>query len=602
MRRSSGKLLWLTIAVLAQVATGQQILRQSELKAVIQQITKNPRQTWLGQGSLRVVHTRYQAPAIVDEQEMQAKIKEEIELYTSNTDKAQKTDDLQARFLEAIPFNTRYDLQNESTTVSTEYIQFSGNRFHREVVIDSHDDSVTPPPAIAQNVYTHTPDLATNRRRIFSYNGQRAYQYFKSVNLAIEEDASGNTDIPRSLMAGLIPWGTGIFTRKSILNSQPSATTQSIDGSAYIHLEFHHELASVSALLDPSKSMAVLDCTITRSSGNMITNMDLSQYIQVDGRWIPASIYIEQHVPDNTEYRLRMSEHWQLDILDSSRPSTTDFSPQYDEGAWIKYFSPQSRGALHYSYRSDVDTDDLLTQRLFTLDDNRPQNCASVAIEYIARKLDTPLTESPSTMIDDTGSSSLYDMKHFLKRQGLHAEAIKTTVEKLARYDDYYIIVHIPRLSHYVIVENVDSQNVWTIDLTSNDFYTSYSRDLFQNEWTEGNALLVAKQGITTTDEPIDNIELQAISAGTGLQCVQMQDMDILYCDITPGGICMGMFEIYFRFSLCQPATSGTCEDDRTVLVYDRDYCYNDPVIPGVCRTVQGFTYTIQGCAGLTPR
>ncbi len=114
------------------------------------------------------VHTHYQAPAVLDEEEVLSMIAEEREDYNNNPEKAQKAPFLQAKFLEAIPFNVRYDYQNESTTVTTEYIKVNGARFYQETCIDSHEDSVTPTRLQAENHFINQLNIQTNKRKVYS--------------------------------------------------------------------------------------------------------------------------------------------------------------------------------------------------------------------------------------------------------------------------------------------------------------------------------------------------------------------------------------------------------------------------------------------------
>jgi hypothetical protein len=585
-----------------QVATAQSNLSQSDMEALIQELTENPRETWLTQGSLNAVCVTYRAPALQDEQTLQSIIAEKSKGYINNNNKAQSTPALQAQFLEAIPFNTRYGLQNESTRVTSEHIIVDGEKFHCETSISSHQDSLTPGPHLAQNPYVHKCNLATNAQRVLNYDGRLKSEYYQSANLAIEEESLGTPGLPRALSAGLIPWGKGFLARESIMDSHPSASIRRIARTEYIVLEFQHEQASVSATLDSSKSLAVLDCTITRSDG-LVTDYDLSNYVQVNSQWVPMSIYVEQHIPDDNQYRLLKSEQWQLDIQESFHPVITDFSPKYDEEALIKYFSPLTNSPLHYRYRSQINTDELLTQRLFALTDIRPKNCATAAIEYIAQKLDVPLTEFPATIVDYSGMTSLYDMEKFLARQGLFTKAVKTTADRLPLYKDYFVIVHLPDISHYVIVESVDSEKVWTLDLSSNDFYMSHTKDYFQVNWTDGIALLVSSQAITESAEPdLDPVQTQVILGGGGFQCLPEQVFERTYCSQTPGGTCVGYEEVYFAYSTCKPASFGQCEDSLTVLSYHLSYCDNTPLIQGQCQSELYLIDTVDACYGLVPR
>jgi len=225
-----------------------------------------------------------------------------------------------------------------------------------------------------------------------------------------------------------------------------------------------------------------------------------------------------------------------------------------------------------------------------------------VAIEYIAQKLDTPLTESPSSMIDYAGTSSLYDMQQFFLKQGLFAKTIKTTVEKLPLYKDYFVIAHLPNLTHYVIVESVDDDNVWTIDLSSNNLYMSHSKGFFQANWVDGTALLVSKQSIVAPEVNLDSMETQAILGGIGYQCLPEQEFLWIPCYITNEGVCVGSEQVFFAYRTCQEAAFGQCEDSLEVFKYQLAFCENTLALEDICEAEIYSIETIDACYGLVPR
>lgn len=605
MGRSRVKFLWLIILVFGQMsaAAAQKSLTKPQLEALIRRLTENPRETWLSKGSLKAVRTHHQAPAVLNEDEILAIIEEKIEDYKSNPTKPQKDPLLQAKYLQAIPFNVRYDYQNASTTVTTEYIRVDEDKFYRETCIDFHEDSITPTRRQAENNFVHQMNLKTNKRKVYSYDGKRDARYIKSAGFALVEDSLGAPKKPKALRAGLIPWGTDIFTQEAILNSSPSASVQRINGERLIHLEFHHETASVTATLDPRKSLATLDCTITRSDGAMVSFFDLSRYVRVDGQWIPTSIFVEQYVPENDQLRPLRSDQWQLEIVHSPEPGPRDFSPDYEDGTLVNYTSPKCTRPLKYRHRKNADTEELLEQRLFTLGDCRPQNCASVAIEYIARKFKKPLTVPPSTIIDYAGASTLYDMEQYLNSQGLFAKAIKTSVDRLPSYEDCYTLIYLPHISHYLLIDRVDEHNIWVIDLTSNNFYMAYAKDTFQKEWADGIALLVSNRQILTPEETISDFERMTISGSQGYQCTFLvQESDELLCTVTPGGTCIGYKEVYYAYYQCAAAPFGECYNNLIVLDHIRLYCRGSALVPNKCELEQEIYFFLDwACHGTLP-
>ncbi len=603
MHRSRMKCLWLIIFMCSQMAAAQENLTKSELASLIQQLAGSPKKPWLAHGSIRSVHTRYRAPGVQNEEEILAMIARRTEDYRNNPEKAQKTGSLQAKFLEAIPFNVRYDCQNESTTVTTEHLKVDGEKFHQETSIDSHVDSIIATPLQAENHFNNQWNLETNRQRAYSYDGKRYIRYIKSADFALIEDSLGEPRTPKILRAGLIPWGTGSLAEEMILRSTPSARTQWTNGKELIHLEFHHEVGSVAATLDPSKSLATLDCTITEDHGAKVSHFFLSEYVRLGAQWAPTSILVEQHVLENDQYRLLQSDHWQLEIFKSANLGAAEFTPEFEDDTLINYISPMAQDPLQYRFRHDADTGRLLTQRLLALADNRPQNCASVAIEYIAHKLGKTLSVPPSTLIDYAGMSTLYDMQQYLRNQGLFAKAIKTSVDALPSHEDCFSVIYLPHINHYLLIERVDEDNVWALDLTSNNFYMSYPRDAFQREWRDGIALLVSNRWITTPEESLSRFESRTTSGGDGLQCTELvQAYGEIPCTLSPNWTCSGYREIFLPYWQCAPAPFGECHNNVQVLDRVRNLCEGTARTAGMCDLAPEMYFFLDwACQGTLP-
>lgn len=602
MGRSRAKLLWLIIMMLGQMAAAQNGLNNAQLESLIRRLTQDPKEAWLTQGTLTAVHTRYQGPAILSEEEILAIIEKKTEDYKRNTQKPQEAGFLQDKYLEAIPFNVCYDYQNESTTVTTEYIEVRGKKFFHSTRIESHTDSISPTPAEAKNHFINVLNLKTNRTKIFSYDGKRDTRYIRSANYALVEDSLDAPKRPKALRAGLIPWGTGMFSQEAILDSTPSASIRRVNGKRLVHLEFHNKDVSVSVALDPQKSLAVVDCTIENNDGSMITQYSLSQYVRFDRRWIPNCILVERHIPENDQYRLLKSDLWQLDILGASTRATT-FSPRYDDKATVEYRSPKTRKPLRYRYRKGADTDTLLTRRLATLSDKRPQNCASTAIEYIADRLGKPLGVPASTLIDYAGTSTLYDMQQYLNAQGFHAKAVRTSLDELPIAENCFAIISLPHINHYLLIDSIDEHNVWIIDLTSNEFYTSYPKDAFQDEWIDGVALLVSDQGVITPAQLLDTFDLKTITGGAGYQCTHVvQGQYQTFCPLTTDGLCIGFKEVFYEYRICDSAPFGECFNDKIVLDRTRHQCKGDAIIPEKCELeIQIWFFLDWACQGTLP-
>ena len=181
-------------------------LERAEILQIFQQLTSQPKKTWMPAGTIEAAHEEYRAPKITDVNEINNQIGVKTAEYQSNPDKRELTENLQKMKLDAIPFNVRYELSNEYTMSSIVIVRFDGDRFYWEINADSRTDSVKPGPDLAGNFMTEQFNLSWNDRRIFIWDGEKYTTYCPSVNHSVV-DSTG--DIPHvvngPLTAGVIP-------------------------------------------------------------------------------------------------------------------------------------------------------------------------------------------------------------------------------------------------------------------------------------------------------------------------------------------------------------------------------------------------------------
>jgi len=126
-------------------------LDRTEILQIFEQLTSQPRKTWIPAGTIEATREEYKAPKTTDRNEINNRIGEKIQQYQSNPDKRELTENLQKMKLDALPFNVRYRLSNEYTMNSTVTIRYDGNRFYWEINVDSRNDSVKPSKDLAGN-------------------------------------------------------------------------------------------------------------------------------------------------------------------------------------------------------------------------------------------------------------------------------------------------------------------------------------------------------------------------------------------------------------------------------------------------------------------
>jgi len=127
-------------------------LDRTEILQIFQQLTSQPRKTWISAGTIEATREEYKAPKTTDRNEINNQINQSVQEYQSSLDKRELTENLQKMKLDAIPFNVRYRLSNEYTMNSTVTVRYDGNRFYWEINVDSRNDSVKPGKDLAGNL------------------------------------------------------------------------------------------------------------------------------------------------------------------------------------------------------------------------------------------------------------------------------------------------------------------------------------------------------------------------------------------------------------------------------------------------------------------
>jgi hypothetical protein len=158
-------------------------------------------------------------------------------------------------------------------------------------------------------------------------------------------------------------------------------------------------------------------------------------------------------------------------------------------------------------------------------------------------------------------------------------------------------ILHIPGKEHFIVLDSIDNEYVWTIDLASNKFYYRTDIDFFGMDWTEGTALLVSNQPIVGEFIEIGNDKLQTITGAAGYSCTRLlQEYHVVYCEYA-FGTCWGWYQVYYTRYGCEPAASGSCSSS-TKIRYKESPCIEDPYDPLACDVTGEWTcYYVRACA-----
>jgi len=560
-------------------AYAQRVLENAEALEIVEKLTSGGRDTWIPAGTIEATHREYKAPRTMDETYIARIVEEKTSEYEATAEKAQRSKELQKMYLEAIPFNVRYELSNESSMTSSVVLKYDGDRFHWEVAISSRSDSIAPPADLAGNYMVRYFNQDWNARRVFAWDGQEYTIYAVSAGEAIV-DASNR--LPRvvagPLTAGIIPWGSGPLSYEDMTAAKITASEVARDGIRQIELVVAPSGGSPwTFVLDPSKDYAVTSAFMP--SGDIATSIGCSGYRNVGGYWVPKSVTIEQR--DVFTNRLLRSDEWDFTSVVVASPGVEAFKVALGAGTAVEYYSPMSAKASVYNYSNAVDTGLLLAERLtYTArQDRRPQNCATASLRYATAQLGKVVADSQlGQLVDSNGRTTFYDIQQCARNLGLHCRAIQGDIAAFEEgLSGCRAILHIPGQDHFVVLDHVDDRYAWIVDLAGDRFYFRKDRSLLASEWS-GVALLVSNQPVTGQFTDIADDALRRISGGAGWSCTMLlQEEWIIPCDSAPGGNgCYGYFQWYFERWGCEEAPSGSCVDGILARMAGSD-CIWDP-------------------------
>ncbi|MHC4355897.1 MAG: cysteine peptidase family C39 domain-containing protein, partial [Planctomycetota bacterium] len=311
-----------------------------------------------------------------------------------------------------------------------------------------------------------------------------------------------------------------------------------------------------------SYSTEGLEETVSRNYG---------AYQSVSGRLVPTVIEIEKR--DAVTNSLLAQDSWIITSIDPSAPSAGNFLTSHKEGAQIEYSSAVAQNAL-YNYSPRLDTDLLLAERLSfaTSQDGRTKNCATAALRYAALRLGRNISGTQLAQIVDqqTGGTSLLAMKEFVHRQGLYCRAVRTDIATLQSLTDCQAILHIPHKSHFVLLGDIDSQSIWTIDLAGRKFCSRADVSFFGMDWADGTALLISDAPITGAFDDIDDSELANITGRSGYTCTKLiQEDAVIFCLYEFGECPAGYYTYWPERWGCEQAQSGMCFDNWKLRLAD---------------------------------
>ena len=522
MKIKTFTIIVISLLIFQSFAFAGRQLNRTEILRIFQMLTDQPRRTWVPAGTIEASHQAYTA-------------------------------------------------SEGFITDSTVIVKSGEDKFYWEIDIDSH---------IKQNNSSgnslRTFDINRNKKRIFTWDGQKYTMYFQSGNQAIVTEGRGNTPIAVNgpLTAGVVPWGYGIHTYKELSAADSSGE---LDDQGLVHLTINHtNLPERTFTLDPTKNYAVLSYLIN-SEGLSFTTNTYGSYELISGIWVPTVIIIERYKDTDKEPDLISYDYWTFTSVSISPPEAGAFSPVYKPDTLVEYFRPATQTPLTYRYSGEVDTEELLQDRIeITLaGDAQIRNCATVAMKYVTEQLGTNITDEEfAGLVDEpTGGTSLYDLNQFAREQDFYCLAGKTDIQTLRSLNGCQVILHLPGPKHYVVLDHIDDEYVWVIDLDGNKFYYRTKIDLFEVDWTGGVALLLSSEPLNPKGNftELSNEQQQRIIGSAGgfgnFACTDLiQSYAVELCSPIMGSLCDGRYQIWSNCWGCESTTStSSCTGDGLI-------------------------------------
>ena len=594
-------LILATVFIICSTALAEKQLERSEILEIFSTLTQSPQKTWIPAGTIEAAHEEYRAAKTTDANEINTRIAEEELAYQDNPDKVELTPELQAMRLEAIPFNVSYKLSNQYTMNSTVVVRYDGDKFYWETNVDSRINSVIPTSDLTGNFLTEEFDLNSNQKKVFAWNGQRYTTYFRPVNHAIVTTERSGVNGP--LTAGVVAWGYGRYSLANLSSADLSGLETEVDGQKEIELIVVRDGREEAFTLDPAKNYA-----LKKYSADLPNNVFVLQvygnYQLAAGKWCPGNILIERYDKTITPDKLTARDVWDFTSISSQTPPADSYNVAYEFDAFIEDFSLGDE-PLQYHYSApplpsskNIDTDELLMQRLLIASADSKQNCASASLKYVCDKLgvNQSFTDLTKLVHGREKTTTLLQMQQYADSIGLNSAAVKTDIQTLKDLGDYQVIVHLPQQNHFVVLGEMDGRYVRLIDLSSNRFYYRQSIERFNSVW-DGTAMLVTKGSVSARGNlaKIDNGSLKRIvGACSGEQCTTSCSSSGDSGCVEVAGDCGG-HTITFSRTCCGSAESGNCSESSMIYKKHED-CETDPIEGGCEGQGDWESFTMQAC------
>ena len=486
-----------------------------------------------------------------------------------------------------------FDSETGQTTKSRETVVTDGNRFSWDIHIESLKKN-------GKSIQPKTNEfLQWNQDRRFIWDGQAYTLYFKSGNHAItQESPEMPVAVNGPLTAGHIPWGYGLFTLENLSNASVSAI---LTENAQIQCTLDtKDSPEIQLTLDTQNEYAVQSCTIIHSD-NSRTVHTYGNFIRQGERLVPMNILVERF----RNGTLHASDMWEILEIQTDHPEPDNFTGDFEEKTLVELYTPVLDKPAFYKHSKQKNIKSLLNERYMTdlKKTIQPQNCGTAALRHILKELDADADDQElSALVDeDSGQTSLYQLQQFVQEKDLYCLPVKTDIETLRQLKNSTALIHLPAKKHFVILDRIDDDTVWLIDLDRQTFYHCMPLDEFQLQWV-GIAMIIAKHplSLSVNDKPIPDAILKRIMGAADYTCREISlDEDDRYvnCPEPIGNLCIGRYEVWLQRYICKPDSDGGFCSGTGMAGRAYSECIEKLSAPGTCTITGKFTSKyMRGC------
>ncbi len=273
------------------------------------------------QGEMVAILTEHILPKNTDENTLKTWTERRLKNFRQLQQENPQPEETQFDLERAISFNTRFELANESTTTSRITYRWQDGKYYYGIEVLDRKDSLEPPAELKEAGTAETFMTEWNRHRVFTFDHEKAVNYFKSANAV---------HIQRDRLSLQHPRVWGIL---SVLDcsdhprelDEYSWSTRPVKINNKRHQELLGEAADgqwIRVIFDPGYETRPLH--VEYQGKHSAAEAHYWNYEQVDGQWYPEIMFLELYElevnPATGQSSRKLSQEitWEIEQVDTA--------------------------------------------------------------------------------------------------------------------------------------------------------------------------------------------------------------------------------------------------------------------------------------------